>query len=257
MNAPIYQVRRERGLLEAGWLRARFSFSFGDYVHPLGDRFGPVLALNEDEVQPGTGFPMHPHRNLEILMIPREGAIAHEDSLGHRLTVRPGEVLHMRAGHGIRHSQYNASATEVDRHLQLWIEPQVPSLEPAVDLQPAGVAPCGSWSLVAAAPGAGGALTIAQDAQVSFGTACADQPLELALPTGYFAYLHVMQGSSEVRLGGGTRETLAAGEALAVEALPQPASLQARGQRCEFLLVVFPASLALRNRTSAVVRAGR
>lgn len=246
MNGPRYAVRRERGLLEAGWLRARFSFSFGGYVHPQGDRFGPVLALNEDQVQPGTGFPMHPHRDLEILIIPREGSIAHADSLGHELTVHAGEVLLMRAGRGIRHSQFNASHDAMDRHLQLWIAPRQEALEPSVQLQPVGPAPCGAWRPVAAPRGWDAPLRIEQDARVAFGTACPGQELRLELAADESAYLHVMEGACQARLSPAAAETLAVGEALAIDALTAPATLRARGQRAELLLVVFPARLALR-----------
>ncbi|HYF20398.1 MAG TPA: pirin family protein [Ramlibacter sp.] len=252
-----YEVRRERGLLQAGWLRARFSFSFGGYVHPQGDRFGPVLALNEDEVQPGTGFPMHPHRDLEIFMLPLQGAIAHADSLGHEATVRAGQVLMMRAGSGIRHSQFNASDTELDRHLQLWIEPEQAALPPKVQLADIGEVPAGRWRLVAGAGGSGAPLTVAQQASVLLGVAEAGQPLPLALAQGQAAYLHTVAGSSTAHLPGARTERLGAGDALAVEALAGTALLRPDSGTASFLLVTFASSLLLRNRTSADVRVGR
>ena len=257
MSPARYQVRRERGFMDAGWLRARFSFSFGGYVHPEGDRFGPVVALNEDEVQPGTGFPMHPHRDLEIFMIPQQGAIAHEDSLGNRCTVNVGEVLMMRAGAGIRHSQFNASDAELDRHLQLWIAPDESSLPPGVQLAEVGAVPCGQWHLLAAPQEEAASFALAQQARVRIGAACTGRPLPLSLAPGDAAYLHVMHGDCAVHFEDGRTERLAGGEALALEALPEAATLRAEGARAEFLLVTFSASLLLRNRTSADVRAGR
>jgi len=257
MNTARYEVRRERGLLEAGWLRARFSFSFGGYVHPRGDRFGPVLALNEDEVQPGTGFPMHPHRDLEIFMIPRQGAIAHEDSLGNRCTVHTGQVLMMRAGSGIRHSQFNASGEVPDRHLQLWIAPDQAGLPPGVELRDVPPVPCGQWHLLAAPAGEAATFQVAQQARVSLGAACEGKSLDLRLAQGEAAYLHVMDGACAVHLPDARAERLEPGEALAIEDLPEGARLEAAGERTELLLVAFSASLLLRKRTSADVLAGR
>jgi redox-sensitive bicupin YhaK (pirin superfamily) len=243
--------------MDIGWLSARFTFSFADFVHPQGDRFGPVLALNEDEVQPGAGFPEHPHRDLEILMLPLEGAIAHEDSLGGRATVRVGQVLMMRAGRGIRHSQFNASELSVDRHLQLWIEPEQRGLQPAVRLLDVPPPDCGEWRLVAAHSAGEGAFALAQQAQVRLGAACASRALALELAEGESAFLFVVHGACEAVLPGAV-EPLRPGESLAIESSPGAVLLRAAGaQRADFLSVSFPESLLLRNRTSAVVRAGR
>lgn len=257
MSSALYEIRRERGLLDAGWLRARFSFSFGGYRHPQGDRFGPVLALNEDEVQPGTGFPMHPHRDLEIFMIPREGSIAHEDSLGNRCRVNEGQVLMMRAGRGIRHSQFNVSGTALDRHLQLWIEPAEAGLTPGIELRSVPEIPCGTWHLLAAPTGEDATFEVAQQARILFGATCSGNALGLRLAAGEAAYLHVMAGDCAIHLPDGRIERLARGEALAIETLPAGARLEAGGTRAELLLVTFPASLLLRKPTSADVRAGR
>jgi len=254
MNAPRYQVRRERGVLEAGWLHANFSFSFGGFVHPHGDRFGPLLALNEDRVQPGTGFPMHPHRDLEILMLPLEGAIAHEDSLGHRLTVHTGQALWMRAGAGIAHSQFNASATQLDHHLQLWIKPDQRGLAPAIRLATLQPPLAGRWQSLAAPHGA--PLPLAQAARVQLGRAAQDHPLPLQLGPATAGYLHVARGTCRVEFPDGTQEELGTGEALALASLEGQAVLAA-AQDCDVLLVDFPDSLLLRNRTNAAVRAGR
>jgi redox-sensitive bicupin YhaK (pirin superfamily) len=255
VNGLRYHVRHERGLLDAGWLRARFSFSFGGYEHPQGDRFGPLVALNEDEVQPGSGFPWHTHRDLEILMLPLAGQIANEDSLGLRHTFGPGEVLMMRAGSGIRHSQFNPSNEVLDRHLQVWIAPAVTGLPPRVQLRQLPPPKLGEWRLVAAPEGESALFTLAQQARVCLGAAGEGRPLELVLAPGDAAFVHLVAGSSEAILPGGV-ERLMAGEALAIESTPAPITLRAVGQGAEFVVVAFPASLLLRNRTNAVVRAG-
>ncbi len=246
MRPAIYTVRRERGELDAGWLKARFSFSFGDFVHPEGDRFGPVVALNEDEIQPGAGFPMHSHRDLEIFMIPRSGVIAHEDSLGNRCTVNTGDVLHMRAGAGIRHSQFNASDSSIDRHLQLWIASERVGLSPAIQLGSIGLVPCGQWRLIAAPANLGATFVLAQQARVWLGASCEGTALVLSIEADEAGYLHVADGDCAVHFTDGRTERLTRGEALALESLPEACELVA-SVRAELLLVTFPASLLLRN----------
>ena len=112
-----------RGTFSNDGLHARFSFAFGEWQDPARQGFGPLRALNEDIVQPGTGFDMHGHRDLDIFMLPLAGAVEHRDSLGHLARVGPGQVQRMFAGSGIRHSQMNASTTEIDHHLQIWLKP--------------------------------------------------------------------------------------------------------------------------------------
>lgn len=241
MSGPRHTVRRERGRLDAGWLRARFSFSFGDYVHPQGGRYGPVLALNEDLVAPGTGFPMHPHRDLEIFMIPRSGAIAHADSLGGTHTVRTGQVLMLRAGTGIAHSQFNASEREVDHHLQLWIEPAQRGLPPHATLRDVGPVPCGTWHPLAAPPGVQATFALAQDARVLLGAACPQAGLLLPLPAHHAAWLHLVEGQARVRLPH-AQELLQHGESVEIDAGAGPVRLEAVGQRADWLAVLFPAS---------------
>jgi hypothetical protein len=254
MSGTDYEVRRHRGSMDAGWLQARFSFSFGGYVHPAGDRFGPLLALNEDVVQPGRGFPMHPHRDLEIFMLPLRGAIAHEDSLGNRLTFGTGQVLMMRAGSGIAHSQFNASETAPDHHLQIWIEPAREGLPPGITLHTLAPGEPGAWQALAGDTQA--PLPLAQDAKLRIAIASASTPLALELAETWAGYLHVVQGECVVDFHGGAGESLAAGDALAIRAMDGKAMIRSP-QECTLLLVSFPASLLRRKRTNAVVRAGR
>ena len=114
----------DRGTFTNHWLQARFSFSFGAWQQPGREGFGSLRALNEDIVQPDTGFDMHPHRDLDIFMLPLSGVVEHCDSLGNLVRVRPGQVQRMFAGSGIRHSQMNASMSELDHHLQIWLTPR-------------------------------------------------------------------------------------------------------------------------------------
>lgn len=209
-----WQVRRagERGHLMLDWLDARFSFSFGDWHDAAWPRFGPLLALNEDRVQPHTGFAMHPHRDLDILMLPLAGAIEHRDDRGGHALVVPGELQFMRAGRGIRHSQHNPRPDTVDHHLQIWLAPRTRGLPPQV-LHLRLPAPANGWTLLAAASGA--PVQVDADVEVALGEAAPGQTLRRPAKPGRGHYLHVIDGAWRATLGpGGDTVALVAGDAL-------------------------------------------
>ena len=254
MSTPPWQVQRERGSMRTDWLDARFSLDFAGYANPRWPRFGPLLALNEDRVAPGGGFPMHAHRDLDILMLPYRGAIAHEDTLGHRFTVGPGEAVFMRAGRGIAHSQLNASAAVEDHHFQLWLEPPSPGLEPFTRRLAYQRPVAGGWTLIASPDGRRDSFPLEQPVQVLLGRAGPGAGLQVEVPAGSNAWLHVMEGGATAALD--PPERLAAGQALVLQAAAR-FSLAATGAGTSVLLVLVSASRVLRNLTSAVVRAGR
>ncbi len=105
-----------------GWLDAKHHFSFANYHDPARVHWGNLRVWNDDTIQPHTGFPPHPHRDMEIITYVREGAITHEDSLGNKGRTEAGDVQVMSAGTGIRHSEYNRE-DEVTRIFQIWIIP--------------------------------------------------------------------------------------------------------------------------------------
>src|SRR5258705_673325 len=120
------EVRRsnERGFADHGWLKSFHSFSFADYFDPKHVEFGPLRVINEDRVQPGAGFGMHGHRDMEILTYLVEGELQHKDSLGHGSVLRPGELQRITAGTGIRHSEFNPSPTRPVHLDHVWLLPQ-------------------------------------------------------------------------------------------------------------------------------------
>ncbi|WP_340264202.1 pirin family protein [Sphingobium mellinum] len=110
------------GAADHGWLTARHHFSFADYHDPARMGWGAIRVWNDDEIAPHTGFPPHPHRDMEIITYVRKGAITHQDSLGNKGRTEAGDVQVMSAGTGIRHSEYNLE-DETTTLFQIWIMP--------------------------------------------------------------------------------------------------------------------------------------
>ena len=119
-----------RGIANHGWLQSRHTFSFADYYNPERMSFGALRVINDDSIDAGMGFGTHPHRDMEIITIPLEGALQHKDSEGNASIIRNGEVQIMSAGTGIAHSEYNASTTEAVKLLQIWVMPKKMGVKP-------------------------------------------------------------------------------------------------------------------------------
>src|SRR4051794_21973586 len=126
-------ARSERGSTDAGWLDSRHSFSFGDFYDPRRMGFRALRVLNDDRVTPGSGFPSHPHRDMEIVSWVLDGGLAHRDSTGPGSTIRPGDIQRMSAGSGIVHSEFNASKTEPVHFLQIWLVPKIRGIPPGYE----------------------------------------------------------------------------------------------------------------------------
>ncbi|NJD22418.1 MAG: pirin family protein [Melioribacter sp.] len=123
----------ERGHTKIDWLDSRHSFSFGEYYDPKNIHFGSLRVINDDTIQPGEGFPTHPHRDMEIITIILEGTVAHKDSSGGEGTITANEIQRMTAGKGILHSEFNASDTETLKLLQIWFIPNQQGLTPGYE----------------------------------------------------------------------------------------------------------------------------
>ncbi|MDO8696928.1 MAG: pirin family protein [Pseudomonas sp.] len=125
----------ELGAANHGWLQARHHFSFAEYYDPQRMDWGQLRVWNDDEIAPHTGFPSHPHRDMEIITYVRQGAITHQDNLGNQGRTEAGDVQVMSAGSGIAHSEYNLedSATQI---FQIWIQPNQTGLPPAWGAKP-------------------------------------------------------------------------------------------------------------------------
>ena len=122
----------ERHHASHGWLNSYFLFSFADYYDPNNMHFGPLRVFNDDYIAPKSGFPMHPHSEMEIVTIVLKGEITHKDSLGNVKTIKAGEVQRMTAGTGITHSEENKSDEELHLY-QLWFLPNRKGLQPSYE----------------------------------------------------------------------------------------------------------------------------
>ena len=186
----------ERYHLEADWLSTYWHFSFDHYYDPENVNFGPLRVFNDDVIQPAGGFPMHSHREMEILTYVLEGKLEHKDSLGNRGVIGAGEVQRMSAGTGIRHSEYNASDTEPAHLLQLWIQPAEKGLKPSWEQKQFTRAEReGKLLPVASGNPKNGALKIHQDATVFVSALGAGQEVTHELAPGRRAYLFVIEGT--------------------------------------------------------------
>jgi quercetin 2,3-dioxygenase len=115
------------------WLESNFSFSFGEYYDESNIRFGALRVLNDDTIQPGKGFGLHPHREMEIVSIVLKGTLKHEDSLKNSGNLQYGSIQRMSAGTGILHSEFNPSDNEEASILQLWFFPDESKLTPSYE----------------------------------------------------------------------------------------------------------------------------
>jgi hypothetical protein len=182
-----------------GWLNTRHHFSFADYRDPKRMDWGALRVWNDDEIAPQTGFPPHPHADMEIITYVRQGAITHQDSLGNKGRTKAGDVQVMSAGTGIRHSEYNLE-DEPTAIFQLWIIPTRRGGDPGWDTRPFPQGE-GAGHFVTLASGIDGdadALPIRADARVLGATLKGGETAEYRLAAGRRAYLVPAKGAVEV-----------------------------------------------------------
>lgn len=129
-----YFPATERGKKNIGWLKSNFFFSFSDYCHPMKSAFGTLFAFNDDYMEIGKGFGIHPHINMEIISVLIQGKMNHIDSMGYSTTIEEGGVQIMSAGSGLRHEEYNIGENEVN-FLQIWILPKQQNIIPRYQLR--------------------------------------------------------------------------------------------------------------------------
>ncbi|PLX91573.1 MAG: quercetin 2,3-dioxygenase [Desulfuromonas sp.] len=218
----------DRGHSQYDWLDSRFSFSFADYYDPDQMGFSTLRVINEDHIRPGGSFDMHPHRDMEILTYIIKGELLHQDSLGHRETIRSGELQRITAGRGIFHSESNPSDEEVHL-LQIWIFPREHGLDPSYETMHFPAVPPKGLQLLASADGRDGSATMQQDAALFHATVNAGETLSYSVTSGRRVWLQLIRGSLKVN---GT--ALGAGDGAAIS--DEETLLFAASEDARFLL---------------------
>jgi quercetin 2,3-dioxygenase len=195
----VIRPAQERGVANFGWLDSRHTFSFGGYSDPNHMGFADLRVINEDKVTPGQGFATHGHQDMEIVTYVLEGALEHKDSIGTGSIIRPGDVQRMSAGTGIRHSEFNASQTELVHLLQIWILPEQKGIEPSYEQKTFPEAEKrGKLRLVGSREGRNGSITIHQDIDFYAASLQAGEEVSHTLAAGRVAWLQVARGSVQL-----------------------------------------------------------
>jgi len=234
MAMIIIRRNQDRGHANHGWLDSYHTFSFADYYDPEHMAFSALRVINEDRVQPGAGFPTHGHRDMEIVTYVLEGGLEHKDSMGNGSVIRTGDVQRMSAGTGVRHSEFNASDSELVHFLQIWILPDRNGHAPGYEQKhftPADLV--GQLRLIASPDGQDGSVTIHQDTRLYAAKLDGNQALTHTLAAGRRAYVHLARGTLHVN---GT--PLESGDGARIENVKQLQFDQGRG--AEVLLFDLP-----------------
>ena len=187
------------GHADHGWLNARHHFSFANYVDPARMGLGRIRVWNDDQIAARSGFPPHPHRDMEIVTYVRTGAITHQDSMGNKGRTGAGDVQVMSAGTGVVHAEFNLE-DEQTTLFQIWIETDKPSAEPSWGAMPFPKhSREGAFQLLASGQGGDGALTINADARILGATVKSGESISLEVAPERHLYL---VSSGRVRVNG-------------------------------------------------------
>jgi len=225
----------ERYHFETDWLSAYWHFSFDHYYDPENVSFGPLRVFNNDTIQPGKGFPMHPHRDMEILTYVIRGALEHNDSTGGSGVIHAGEVQRMSAGTGVRHSEFNASRTDPVELVQIWILPRQKGVQPSYEQKRFSEAERTAKLLpIASGDGKPGTVYMGQDADLYVTRLEPGQAVRHELAADRRAYLFVIDGA--LALNG---EALGKGDSVRVSQESE-LKLEADAATAEALLIDLP-----------------
>ncbi len=228
----MMQLRKSdaRGLANHGWLKSLHTFSFARYFDPEQMGFRALRVINEDRIDGGTGFGAHPHRDMEIISYVVKGALEHQDSMGTKAIIRPGEVQRMSAGSGVVHSEYNQLPDEETHFFQIWIQPKSRGGEPGYGQKSfADELARKNLVLVVSEDGRDGSISIKQDADLYISRMKTDEELSFSLRSGRGAWVQIVSGG--VSLNGRDLKT---GDGVAVTGVDELRFLAA--QPTEFLL---------------------
>lgn len=220
----------ERGTARTDWLNSKHSFSFGHYHDPDFMGFGPLRVINEDRVEPETGFGTHGHQDMEIISYVLDGELEHKDNIGNGSVIRPGDVQRMSAGTGIMHSEFNPSFSDRVHFFQIWILPEEQGLAPGYEQKNfSAEEKSGALRLVGSRDGREGSVTIHQDVDLYSSLLSAGESVRHDVASGRKIWVQVASGALEVN---GTRIEKGDGAAIAEEDAIEIAAIE----DAEFLL---------------------
>lgn len=205
-------VRRsdERGYFNHGWLQTHHTFSFADYYDPNFMGFRALRVINQDIVAPDTGFGTHSHHDMEIITYVLSGVVTHQDNMGNKGTIQPGEIQCMSAGSGVRHSEMNQSKTEPLELLQIWLLPEKKGLTPGYQ-QLAFKQQMPQFRLLVSPEPQQGCVTIHQDAKIFTVSMIPQQKREYTITSDRHVWIQMIRG--KISLDG---KTITAGDGAAV-----------------------------------------
>lgn len=197
----MFLVRKssERGVADFNWLKSFHSFSFADYFDPKHMGFRSLRVINDDYIKAGTGFPTHPHQNMEIITYVIEGSLKHEDSMGNKTIIRPNEVQRMTAGTGIFHSEYSNETKESTHLLQIWILPRQKGLTPSYGQRSFEEEfRRQNFNLVASPNGENSSVVINQDVKLFVGKFKSGETKSYELAKNRFGWIQMVKGQLKV-----------------------------------------------------------
>lgn len=193
------RLATERGHAEHGWLNSYHTFSFGDYFDEKFIKFSTLRVLNEDRIAGGSGFNLHPHKDMEIITYIIDGALEHKDSLGNLKIISRDEVQVMSAGSGIEHSEYNHLKDKETHFLQIWILPQKKGITPNYGQKSFKEEfSKKNFLLVASKEGRQGSLLINQDADIYIGRFKAFEKIDFKIRPNRHIWIQMIDGEIEV-----------------------------------------------------------
>lgn len=197
------------GRSNLGWLRSVFHFSFANYYNPDNINFGMLRVINDDLVEPGTGFGLHPHENMEIISYVVDGELTHGDSMGNKSTISRGHVQYMSAGTGVYHSEHNLG-NETLRFLQIWIFPDKNGYTPNYgDFRFNWDDRKNKWLHLVSSKQGSAPIKINQDTNIYALELDKDMEIAFPLKDGRQAYMVQIEGSSKVNsITMGTRDAM-------------------------------------------------
>jgi hypothetical protein len=203
----------DRGFADHGWLKSFHSFSFAGYFDPLHMNWGNLRVINEDRIEPGTGFGTHGHKDMEIISYVLTGELAHKDSMGNVVSIPPGDIQRMSAGTGVMHSEFNHAPTQTTHFFQIWIEPNEFGIAPSYEQKT--VSPSskrGQLALLASNHPDAYSVKIHADASLYAGLFDGHERFSMPLKAQRRTYVHLVKGQLSVN-----GHTLLAGDALLME----------------------------------------